>query len=749
MDAERAHPRSRRRRRAAAVTLALALGVAAGSLACMDRSRRVVRLPVPETEWVGVASETRPGVWLSPGDSVRWSLPAGPARRLAGGYASLLAGDAPGRLQIRIAGAERAPRPDVLELSADPARWHEFSVELPKTGAPAELEVAYENGGAGPATRSIFLSEPSLEVPARGPPRTVVLFLIDTLRADHVGAYGYRLPTTPHLDSYFREGLRAEKCVAAANWTLPSHASLFASVPVARHDAGRYGNVLAESFETLAERMAAAGYRTLAVTGGGLVDPAFGMAQGFDRYVTTRETAAQAVRRSLDLLREHRDEPVFLFLHTYQVHDYAADEASARALFGDVAALGPDWRAEFSEVTRARGADPGLADSLRHRYDAALRSVDGAFGELLDGLQREERLSRTAILFTSDHGEALCDRRIDGQCLEWGHASPYLFEEEILVPLEARVPWAPRARGIRRGNASHLDVAPTLLDAAGVPAPASFEGRSLLSESPPAGRALVTEAPPLEALAARVDDHKLIRRTGSPQSSWFDGGAFLVLSVQESFDLARDPSERQPLASASDWGTRLLAEVDRYLASGFPDSLVVRLPAAPSEAGLPIVVSARGRAAAPALRVFGLASTGAFSQRGARTEARFARPRAPVWLAFETDGSRALDLDVQGAGPVASTMGWSVGRGSYSWSGLGWTGRARLPPGVAVFTTPPSTARSGGMLPLPGEVVARLLSLGYLPFASSPAALPATAATTGEAPDASLAPEEVRIGRAD
>jgi len=747
MDAERAHRRSRRRRRAAAVTLALV--VAAGSLACADRSRRVVRLPVPETEWVGVASETRPGVWLSPGDSVRWSLPAGPARRLAGGYASLLAGDPAGKLRIRVTGSERAARPGNLELSADPARWHGFSVELPKIGAPAELELVYVSGDAGSPTRSIFLSEPSLEVPARVPPRTIVLFLIDTLRADRVGAYGYKLPTTPQLDGYFREGLRAEKCVAAANWTLPSHASLFSSVPVARHDAGRYGNVLAESFDTLAERMAAAGYRTLGVTGGGLVDPAFGMAQGFDRYFATRETASQAIRRSLDLLREHRDEPVFLFLHTYQVHDYAADEESARALFGDVAALGPDWRAEFADVTRARAADPGLADSLRNRYDAALRSVDGAFGELLEGLQREERLSRTAILLTSDHGEALCDRRIDGQCLEWGHASPYLFEEEILVPLEARVPWEPRARGLRRGNASHLDVAPTLLEAAGVPAPASFQGRSLLAESPPAGRALVTEAPPLEALAARVDDYKLIRRTGSPQNSWFDGGAFLVLSVQESFDLARDPGERQPLPSASDWGARLLAEVDRYMASGFPDSLVVRMPAAPSEAGRPIVVSARGRAAAPALRVFGLASQGSFSQRGARTEARFARPRAPVWLAFETDGSRALDLEVQGAGPVSSIIGWSVGQGSYSWSGLGWTGRAPLPSGVAVFTTPPSAVRAGGMLPLPGEVVARLLSLGYLPFASSPAALPTKATAPGEAPDASLAPGEIRIGRAD
>lgn len=722
------------------------LALAAFSLACGERSRRVVRLAVPETEWVGVASETRPGAWLSPGDAVRWSLPAGPARRLSGAYASLLAGDPAGSLALRISGGEPPARPG-LSLSADPSRWHEFSLELPATGSPAELALTYENAARGAKSRSIFLAEPSLSAGTREAPRTIVLLLIDTLRADRVGSYGYPLATTPRLDRFFRQGLRAEKCVAAANWTLPSHASLFASVPVARHDAGRYGNVLAEGFDTLAERMAAAGYRTLAVTGGGLVDPAFGMAQGFDRYFATRESAAEAVRRAIDLLREHRGEPVFLFLHTYQVHDYAADEESARALFGDVAALGPNWRSEFAELTRTRGDDPALAGWLRNRYDAALRSVDGAFGLLLEGLQREERLSRTAILVTSDHGEALCDRLIEGRCLEWGHASPYLFEEELLVPLEIRVPWMPRTRGVLRGNASHLDVAPTLLAAAGLPAPASFEGRSLLAAPPPRGRPLVSEAPPLEALAARIDDYKLIRRTGAPQTSWFNGGAFLVLSVQESFDLARDPGERRALPSASAWGAQLLAEVDRYMASGFPNALVLRLPAAPAEAGRPIVVTARGRSAAPALRSFGLASRGDFSQRGAMTVARFARPRAPVWLAFEPDDSRALVVEVAGAGPIASAGGARLERGSYEWNGLGWAAREPLPSGAALFTTRPSSGRPGAMLPLPGEVVARLLSLGYLPFASSTGALPAAAREEG--PDPTLAPGEIRIGRAE
>jgi arylsulfatase A-like enzyme len=720
------------------------------SVACGDRSRFVVRLPLPpaETEWLAVASETRPGVWLSPGDSVHWALPPGGARGVVGGYASLLAGDPAGHLRVRIGGREV----DRVDLTPDPARWHAYAVAVPRSTSPAELELTYEIADSGGAPRSLFLAEPSFEVSGRGAPRTIVLFVVDTLRADRVGAYGFHLPTTPRLDRYFASGLRAEKCVAAANWTLPSHASIFASVPVAQHDAGRYGNVLSDSFETLAEQMAKAGYRTVAVTGGGLVDPAFGFAQGFDRYVATRETADRAVERSLAILRDYANEPVFLFLHTFQVHDYAPDEASARALFGDVSALGPDWRSEFAVVARERGKDPALTGWLRNRYAAALRSVDGAFGHLLEGLQREERLSKTAILFTSDHGEALCDRKVGEACLEWGHASPYLFEEELGVPFELRVPWRPEARGVVHGNATHLDVAPTLLDAAGegAAAPTAWEGRSLLSTKSLHGRPIVSEAPPLEALAARIDEHKLIRRTGAPQKSWFDGGAFLVLSVQESFDLARDPGEKHPLPSASDWGAQLLAEVDRYLASGFPGSLVIRLPLAsvPPEAGRPIRVVARGREAAPGLRSFGLASKGVFSRRGAVTEARFERPRAPVWLAFEPDESRALSLVIEGAGPVVTAAGDAkLGVGSYEWNRLGWTARDPLPAGAAIFTTPPSTLRRGGMLPLPPEVVARLLSLGYLPFDSSAGAL--TTSSTGERPDTRLAPGEIRIDRAD
>src|SRR5262245_12282378 len=135
--------------------------LAAVSLACGGRSERVVRLRVPEAEQVAVGSESRPGVWLSPGDAVRWSLPAGPGRRLTGAYASVLAGSPAGSLRIRISAAGRPVRSNALTLSADPARWHALSADVPGSGEPFELGLAYENPGSGTPPRSLFLAEPS------------------------------------------------------------------------------------------------------------------------------------------------------------------------------------------------------------------------------------------------------------------------------------------------------------------------------------------------------------------------------------------------------------------------------------------------------------------------------------------------------------------------------------------------------------------------------------------------------------
>src|SRR5262249_59809267 len=112
-----------------------------------------------------------------------------------------------GSLRIRLTGAGRHVE-NVLTVSADPARWHPLAAEIPRSGEPLELELVYENRGPGTDMRSLFLAEPSIAVPAGDPPRTILLFHIDSLRADHAGAYGYPSATTPQLHRFFHDCLR-------------------------------------------------------------------------------------------------------------------------------------------------------------------------------------------------------------------------------------------------------------------------------------------------------------------------------------------------------------------------------------------------------------------------------------------------------------------------------------------------------------------------------------------------------------
>ena len=741
--------------------------VAAGALACRDRSHRAIHLPVSSREWLEVASETRPGTWLTSGDAIVWDLPAGPERRIEGGCATSLAGDPPGRLEIRLgarAGEKSGGARTIdVPLTCNGKGWCRWAAELPAAKSPARLEIAYR--AAEPdAPRSLFVTEPTILAGRRAAPKTVLLFLVDTLRADRVSGYGYSRPTTPRLDGYFRDGLRAEVSLPSANWTLPSHASLLTSMSVARHGVGRPGRILLpDDLETLGEAFQNAGFRTLAVTGGGYVDPAFGFRRGFDRFAVEYGAASRAVDIALAMLREQSDAPVFLFLHTYQLHDYAPDEASARALFPDLAALGPNWRGNIGELRARLPTDPSVVPFFRARYDASLRSVDAAFGKLLDGLGRSGRLDDTAALFTSDHGETLCERTMDGGCLSWGHGTPYLHEEELAVPFELRVPGRSGARGLLRGNASLLDVAPTLLDASDVPIPDAFEGRSLLAGAPSGDRILETEAPPLDAVAVRRGSFKLVRRTGVSQAfsrpprfhlegSWLTGRPFAVLPAEECFDLSRDPGEAHPTPCDATWSAPLRDAVDRYLASGFPGSLIVRIPAAASGAApREAVVRARGLGKAPAVRTFGLAPAPAAAISGDAVETRFHAGPAPVWIALEPpNGSGAIEITVAGLGPLVSASGSPLAPGSFRWRELGWEAGRSLPAGVAVFTTAPAARGSGSAESLPNDVVARLRALGYLagPSAPAPTPAPSASAPAGETPGL-LAPGEVRIRFAD
>ncbi len=307
----------------------------------------------------------------------------------------------------------------------------------------------------------------------------VLLISIDTLRPDHLGCYGYARPTSPTLDELCREGTVFEQARSHAPSTLLSHAALLTSRPPQELGVSHVRRLaLGAEIETLAEVFAASGWETNAWTGGGQLAPEFGLDQGFDGYRVVGDEFTRVVDAFLSWIDQREfTAPAFAFLHTYQVH-HPYD-------------TGGDWLASFDagyrgdlpdrisvellrEINRGdRRLEPGDLDHIEATYDAEIREVDRALGDLVDGLKVRNRSSRTLLVLTSDHGEAFGER---GRV---GWHSLTLFEEMLSVPLILRGPGVPA--GLRVGaSVSLIDVAPTLLDLVGIGAPGAYRGRSLV-----------------------------------------------------------------------------------------------------------------------------------------------------------------------------------------------------------------------------------------------------------------------------
>ncbi len=276
---------------------------------------------------------------------------------------------------------------------------------------------------------------------ATGP--NVLLVTIDTLRADHVGAYGAREVETPTLDALAARGVLFEQAMASAPLTLPSHASLLTGQYPPTHGVRHNAIfVLGNEAETMAERFHDAGYATGAVLGAAVLDTAFGLDQGFDAYDSDmpkeRSSAAgfferradEVTDRALDWL-SHEDGPFFLWVHYYDAH------------------------AQFTPPA------PYAARFEKNLYDGEVAYVDHELGRLLAGLAEKQRLANTIVAVTSDHGEGF---------LEHGEEShTYLIYDSVLhVPLILAGPGLPAGKRVVR-VVPNTAIAPTLLALAGAP----------------------------------------------------------------------------------------------------------------------------------------------------------------------------------------------------------------------------------------------------------------------------------------
>jgi arylsulfatase A-like enzyme len=376
------------------------------------------------------------------------------------------------------------------------------------------------------------------EPAAPGPPN-VLLVSLDTLRADHLSSYGYHRHTTPFLDELAAGGTRFSHASVNTHGTPSSHTTMLSSLYQETHRvwadraAGDHrAPSIPGEIALLQEIFGAAGWTTAAVTGGAWMSSSYGFSRGFDHFSDQGVDADQSVALFLDTLEPAMAEgrPVFALFHTYEVHSPYLPPEGYGSLFGTYTSdLKPTWNAlqPFSHSATRELADTDL-DFLVSQYDGEIRFLDDQLRVLFSRLEAIGFLDNAVVLVTADHGEEFGDH---GGLLHRGT----LFDELVRVPF---IVWG---RGVRSGVVdptlvSTIDIAPTLLTAAGLDPPATMEGRDVLTPSPAPWAEQRVFAQYRDSLySVRTPRFKLIRGPG--------GQVRL-------FDLRADPRERRNLASA-------------------------------------------------------------------------------------------------------------------------------------------------------------------------------------------------------
>ncbi len=337
------------------------------------------------------------------------------------------------------------------------------------------------------------------EVAAAPPPLNVILYVVDTLRADHMSVYGYQRPTTPRIDRWAESAYVFDNAYSTGTKTWEVIPVLFGSrfglEHLQRQIRGITPPVLAEVFSQN-------GYRTAAFQANFLVLPGLGYARGFEPYElvtdhvsdddgpgrTVAGTADQVQDRALEWIDRERERPFFLYLQTMDPHNpyrapagfagrYATTDEKIATYEEEIGRLAArfDGSASPQEIAEAREVVLKYLDA--NRYDECIAYSDDAFGRFLDRLAERGLLRHTMVVLTADHGESLGDGPEKDRYLHGVTA----HEEIVRVPLIVQLPGQETGRRVD-DLVSLIDVAPTLVDAARLPIPKAFHGESLFEE---------------------------------------------------------------------------------------------------------------------------------------------------------------------------------------------------------------------------------------------------------------------------
>jgi arylsulfatase A-like enzyme len=402
-------------------------------------------------------------------------------------------GSATGRLEVSWQPLGKAAKRLTADLSAVPDRAVRLNTTGRQRGRLSFTSIA--TGIDDVEHAAMILRAPRIgsanQLPSTIPPPqppaatpNLIIYLIDALRADHLGCYGYPPPTSPHLDTFAAEAVLFDDAQAQSSWTRPTVASLFTGLWPQLHRANDRDEVLPEEAVTLAELLRTAGYSTAAVIANGNIDIVFGLAQGFDYYKYLQQVrAGEALARS-DQVNEAvshwldgrpSGRPFFLYIHTIDPHLPYDPPQPHRGRF---AGMVTDPELGSLESINSLNSDksrmtPEKLEELTGLYDAEIAANDTAFGALVADLKKRGLYDSSVIVVLSDHGEELFDHR------GFSHGNT-LFEEVLRVPLAIRFPDHRPPRRVA-SVVEQVDLMPTLLEYLGLEPPAAIQGQSFLS----------------------------------------------------------------------------------------------------------------------------------------------------------------------------------------------------------------------------------------------------------------------------
>jgi arylsulfatase A-like enzyme len=424
--------------------------------------------------------------------------------------------------------------------------------------------------------------------PASPDAPNVLLVVMDTVRAKNLSIYGYDRPTAPQLERIAKAGVRFDRAMATAPWTLPSHASMFT---------GRYSHELGvgwarpldDTYPTLAEVLAARGY----VTGGFAANPWFctyesGLDRGFARYEDVkisqgqvigsssiaravtgdnwyrkltghyemfgRKSAAEVNDSFLRWLSSNNERPFFAFLNYFDAHSPYLPPEPFKEKFG------PSPADRIPLLWPEREWTPAEVQAEMDAYDGAIAYMDDQLGKLVDEMERRGVLDKTLVIITSDHGEEFHEHGF------MEHANS-LYLASVHVPMVLHFPSRVPANTIVREPSTIRDIPSTVIDLLGMKGEADFPGASLARYWDGAGAPGSLDIYPLISEVGRARDvpEWFPIAKGDMRSLIIDGFRYIKNGdgSEELYDLEGDPGEENNLVN-TEQGRRV---IDRFRTS--------------------------------------------------------------------------------------------------------------------------------------------------------------------------------------